>query len=386
MKKYSILISALVATLSVLLARSSFGHAGHDKAPGEEGEVTAKGPITISAEAKANLGLKVEEAELRTLEKTLTAIGVIEAIPTHSAIVASRIAGRVAGIAVVSGDKVRKGQTLVEVESRQIGNPPPRVTYQAPIDGVVTTVEAVLGAPVEPDKNLIQVVDLSEVFAEGRIFEGQVSAVKVGQKVRVYVESFPEDVFQGTVDVVSGALDPESRTLRVWARLKNLEGKLRPNMRARLSIVTAEADSVVAVPHSALLGDAGNLFAFVQADDKGLSYERRLVVVGMKDDRFVEIIEGVFPGDKVVTLGNYQLQYVAPKAPAAVDHDKTGAAHDEPVAASSSSWIKRIGFLLAAVVIVWLLIKIVAKALRRPQESSPVVSSRTSVASKVVIK
>ena len=297
--------------------------------------------------------------------------------------VSSRIAGRVAGIAVVSGDKVQKGQTLVEVESRQIGNPPPRVTYQAPIDGVVTTVEAVLGAPVEPDKNLIQVVDLSEVFAEGRIFEGQVAAVKAGQKVRVYVESFPQDVFEGTVDVVSGALDPESRTLRVWARLKNPDGKLRPNMRARLSIVTGEADSVVAVPHSALLGDAGNLFAFVQADDKGLSYERRPVVVGMKDDRFAEIIEGIFPGDKVVTLGNYQLQYVTPKAPAAADHDKVGA---ESGAASSISWIKRIGFWVISVVIVFLLIKIVAKAFRRTREPSAVLPTRRPVASDPVIK
>ena len=384
MKNYSVLIAALVATLSFTSARSSFAHAGHDKAPGEEGEVTAKGPITISAEARSNLGLKVEDAELRTIEKTLTAIGAIEVIPTRSAIVSSRIAGRVAGIAVVSGDKVQKGQALVEVESRQIGNPPPRVTYQAPIDGIVTTVEAAFGTPVEPDKNLIQVVDLSEVFAEGRIFEGQVAAVKVGQKVRVYVESFPQDVFEGTVDVVSGALDPESRTLRVWARLKNPDGKLRPNMRARLSIVTGEADSVVAVPHSALLGDAGNLFAFVQADDKGLSYERRSVVVGMKDDRFTEIIEGIFPGDKVVTLGNYQLQYVAPKAVAAADHDKVKVAHETD--AASNSGIKRIGFWVGAAVIVFLLVKIMVKAFRRTPEPSPVLSPRTSGVSKAVIK
>jgi multidrug efflux pump subunit AcrA (membrane-fusion protein) len=381
MKKYSVLIAALVAILSFTFARSSFAHAGHDKAPGEEGEVTAKGPITITAEAKTNLGIKVEEAEMRTLEKTLTAIGAIEAIPTRSAVVSSRIAGRVASIAVVSGDKVQKGQALVEVESRQLGNPPPRVTYQAPIGGIVTTVEAVLGAPVEPDKNLIQVVDLSEVYAEGRIFEGQVAAVKPGQKVRVYVESFPQDVFEGTVDVVSGALDPESRTLRVWARLKNPDGKLRPNMRARLSIVTAQADSVIAVPHSAVLGDAGNLFAFVQADDKGLSYERRPVVVGMKDDRFVEIIEGIFPGDKVVTLGNYQLQYVAPKKPPAAGEHAEAAAKQ-----GTSSLIKLVAFWIGAAVAVWLSLKSVMKARRRTQARSAVLSPRRPVATDAVIK
>lgn len=380
MKKFPLLFSAALAASLIATAPRMLAHAGHDKAPGEE-EVSSKGPITITAEAKANLNIKVEETELRTIEKTLTAIGAVEVIPTHSAIVASRIAGRVAAIAVVSGDKVQKGQALVEVESRQIGNPPPRVTYQSPIDGIVTTVEAVLGAPVEPDKNLIQVVDLSEVYAEGRIFEGQVASVKPGQKVRVYVESFPQDVFEGTVDVVSGALDPESRTLRVWARLKNPDGKLRPNMRARLSIVTAQADSVVAVSHSAVLGDAGNLFAFVQADDKGLSYERRPIVTGVKDDRFVEIIEGIFPGDKVVTLGNYQLQYVAPQKPAAAaEHAEAASEH------ATGSWLKRAAFWIGAAVVVWLLLKMGMKVLRRKRAPSAVLSPRRPVESDAVIK
>ena len=138
------------------------------------------------------------------------------------------------------------------------------------------------------------------------------------------------------MDLLSGTLDAETRTLKVWVRIKNPDLKLRPNMRARLNIVTAEADSVVTVPHSAVLGEAGNLFAFVQSDTDELVYERRPVVVGLKDDRFVEIIEGVFPSDKVVTLGNYQLQYVTTRKPAAKPAEAGGTnapaatAHTEP--------------------------------------------------------
>ncbi len=376
-------MAAVVCAL--LTPLEALAHAGHDKAPGEEGEVSTKGPITISAEAKTNLGVKVEEAELRTIEKTLSAIGAIEAIPTKSAVVSSRIAGRVAAISVVSGDKVTKGQTLIEVESRQVGNPPPRVPYAAPIDGVVTAVDASLGAPVEPDKNLLEVVDLSEVYAEGRIFEGQVAAVKVGQKVRVYVESFPDEVFEGMVDVVSGALDPESRTLRVWAKLKNPEGKLRPNMRARLSIVTSEADSVIGVPHSAILGEAGNLFAFVQADEQGLTYERRPVVVGTKDDRYVEIIEGIFPDDKVVTLGNYQLQYVAPTKAAPADAHETAA--QEHAGTPAGIFLSRTlllwggGAFLALVVVV-----LVVRSKQRPPAGAGAGSPRRPFPSDVVLK
>ena len=310
-------LAALSAMLVLSLAPRAFAHAGHDKAPGEEGESAAGGPIAITAEAKTNLKLTVEEAELRALEKTIMVIGQIEAIPSRSSAVTSRISGRVLDIKVTEGERVKKGQMLVEIESRQVGNPPPRVQYEAPIDGIITHRDVLLNDSVEPDKHLLEIVDMSEVYAEGRIFEGQIARVKAGQKVRINVESFPEDTFTGTVDLMSAALDPETRTLNVWVRVANPDGKLRPNMRATLHIVTDQADSVVAVPHSAVLGDAGNLFVFVQSDDAGLVYERRAVVTGIQDDRYVEMIEGVFPSDKVVTLGNYQLQYVTTKKPAA---------------------------------------------------------------------
>ena len=308
---------AVFAALSFLsVAPRALAHAGHDKAPGDEGESAVGGPIAITAEAKTNLKLTVEEAELRTLEKTFMVLGQIEAIPSRSSAVTSRISGRVLDIKATEGERVKKGQPLVEIESRQVGNPPPRVQYEAPIDGIITHRDVLLNDSVEPDKHLLEIVDMSEVYAEGRIFEGQVARVKTGQKVRIKVESFPEDTFEGRVDLMSGELDAETRTLKVWVRVPNPDGKLRPNMRATLNVVTDQADSVVGVSHSAVLGEAGNLFVFVQSDDAGLVYEKRAVVTGIKDDRYVEIIEGVFPSDKVVTLGNYQLQYVTTKKPA----------------------------------------------------------------------
>ncbi len=336
--------------VAVTFAPAVLAHEGHDKAPGEGGESPTSGPIAITAEAKRNLALKVEEAELRTLEKTALVFGQIEAVPTREAAVASRIPGRVSDLKVVDGETVKKGQLLLEVESRQLGDPPPRVQFTAPMDGIVTDLHVRPGASVEPDAHLLEVVDLSEVYAEGRVFEGQIARVKTGQKIRVYVESFPNDVFTGTVDLVSGSLDPETRTLKVMARVANPELKLRPNMRARLNIVTLQGDSVVTVPLSAVLGEAGHYFVFVQSDTDELVYERKPVVVGMKDDRYVEIIEGVFPTDKVVVDGNYQLQYVvatkpAPKptesggtnAPAASAHTHSDAGDDHGHSHSSAA-------------------------------------------------
>lgn len=381
-KFLALAVSALLLSGAIRL----FAHAGHDKAPGEEEEGATGGPIQITAEAKANLGIKVEEAQSRRLEKTFIAIGQIEAIPSRSAAVTSRISGRVVDIKAVEGQSVKRGDPLIEIESRQVGNPPPRVQYPAPIDGVVTRRDVLPNGAVEPDKNLLEIVDLSEVYAEGQVFEGQVSQVKVGQRVRATVESFPDLTFDGTVDLVSGVLDPQTRTLRIWVRIANAEAKLRPNMRATLNIVTDIADEVVAIPHSAVLGEAGNLFAFVQTDDQGLIYERRPVVIGIKDDQYVEIIEGVLPGDKVVTLGNYQLQYVTTRVKAADEHaDAPGAAphgHGEEAGATGAGgFLTRFArpLLIGGAIVVLLLIVLAVARSRRRRREGEYVSPASSV-------
>lgn len=306
-------LSLALSFLPILVPASSFAHEGHAHAPGEEGEGAALGPVSISPEAKQNLGLTVVEADVRTVEKVLQAIGRIEAIPSRAAAVSSRIAGRASALYVNDGERVKKGQALVEVESLQLGDPPPRVTYRAPFGGIVVHRDIALGETVDPGKHLMEIVDLSEVYAEGFVFEGQLAEVREGQTARVAVEAFPGEVFEGRVELVSGALDPETRALRLWVRLANPEIRLRPNMRATLHIVSSAGDSAVAVPRSAVLGDSGHYVVFVQSDTDELTFARRSVVLGTRDDRFVEIIEGVLPGDKVVTVGAYQLQYVPPK-------------------------------------------------------------------------
>ncbi len=333
MKRLTLLFSALV--LLAQPAANLSAHPGHDKAPGDDNNGPVTGPIKLTAEAGKNLGLKVETADLRTIEKTLAVLGHVEIDPARVAVVASRISGRITKLAVKEGDKVNAGDFLLTVESRQIGDPPPSVDFKAPIAGTIYEQPVFTGDSVEPNARLLTLADLSEVYVVGRIYEGQVAQVKKGQSVRIRAEAYPEGAFTGTVEGYTPRLDPETRTLGVRVRVVNPDFRLLPNMRATLNIVTAEADSVVAVPLSAVLGEAGNLFVFVQDDKDPLTFLRTPVVVGQRDDRYVEIVEGVLPGAGVVTVGNYQLQYVPPaaKTPAADAHDKADAA--KPAAAPS---------------------------------------------------
>jgi cobalt-zinc-cadmium efflux system membrane fusion protein len=323
----------LAAGVLLATAPFAFSHAGHDKAPGDDASGPVTGPIAISAEARKNLGLVTADADLRRVEKTLLVLGELQSIPSHNAAVSSRVAGRVAAILATDGEMVKKGDPIVEIETLQLGDPPPHVTYNAPIDGVVSDRHVVLGDSVEPSKHLVEVVDLSEIYAEGRLFEGQVSAVKIGQTVRIVVESFPDETFTGKMERFDSQLDEETRTLKVWVRIANKDLKLRPNMRARLSIVVDKAEDAIAVPLRAILGEAGNLFAYVQSDTDELVFERRPVVTGLRDDQYIEVSEGIFPGDKVVTVGNYQLQYVTTRKKPAVPPPSEGAAPMKPAEA-----------------------------------------------------
>lgn len=303
-------IATAMLVVVMMTCLPALAHEGHDHAPGDDEGGASSGPIIITEDARKNLDLQTAEAEVRTINNVLSVIGQVEPIPSRSAAITSRVSGRVYSLKVQEGELVKKGQALVEVESRQLGDPPPRVEYKSPIDGVIIDRHAVLGDTVEPDKHLLEVVDLGDVYVEGRIYEGQISLIKNGQKVRVIVESYPAESFEGTVEVISGALDAESRTLKVWVRVPNGSLKLRPNMRATLHILVGQSESVIGIPNQSILGEAGEYFTFIQSDSNPLEYKRQSVVLGAKDDQFSEVVEGILPGDRVVTSGNYQLQYI----------------------------------------------------------------------------
>ena len=346
--------------LTLCMASPVLAHEGEDhaEAPGTESAASAvAGPIEVSEVAQRNLGLTVEEAELRAVETTLRVIGEIRADPARSGTVSSRISGRVSAVFAQEGEWVERGKRLVEVESLQLGDPPPRVRYASPVSGVVTDRHVVVGDDVEPSRHLFEVADLSEVLAIGRVFEGQIGQVSVGQGVRVRVPSYPHDVFEGVVERLGGKLEPRSRSLAVYIRVPNRDGRLRPHMRATLSLITGGADLALAIPKTAVLGEAGNLYAFVQDEDRAERFERRPLVLGVSNDRFVEVIEGLYPGERVVAEGNYSLQYLTPIVEERSEHAGAGSedegeahAHSEDMWSSTMLWVLGVlGALIVAV-------------------------------------
>lgn len=292
----------------LLLATAAFAGPGHDHGDEPGALAAAAGPIRLTETMARNLDLQTTEAVLQPLEKSFPVLGHVEADQMRVAAVSPRIAGRVTQLAVQDGDAVRAGDFLLELESRVVADPPPRLRFVAPRDGVVFDLSALAGEAVAPETPLLRIADLAEVFAVAPVHEGQLAAVRPSQRVRARALAFPDAEFAGTVERTAAGLDRETGTLRVFVRVANPDGRLRPGMRLRLAFVTADTDAAVVVPRAAVLGEGGDLFVFRQTAP--LTYERTPVVTGLRDERFIEIVDGVLPGDLVVTRGNYQLQYV----------------------------------------------------------------------------
>ena len=262
------------------------------------------GPVKLTKEQQAAIGLKTAKAELRDIDAVLMLNGKVKLDPNLHAHVSTRIEGRVEKLYANVGDKVEKGQKLAEIQSRQIGNPPPVVTIEAIVGGVINERNATLGESVDPDKELFHIIDLSEVIVEAEVYEEDIGKVKLDQAARIRVLGYPGDAFEGKITFVGLELDPEKRTLPVWISVKNPGWKLRPDMFVKAAVVLARNEGVLSVPKDALMAEGGEKFVFVQAGD---TFNRVDVKTGAEDDSFVEIQEGIVPDDVVVTVGKREV-------------------------------------------------------------------------------
>ena len=265
--------------------------------------------IILDQTAVQNLRLELVATTEETFETTVFAIGRIEEISANRSALASRIPGRVIELNAHVGDEVEQGQVLAVIESRQPGDPPPSVELKALLGGLVVDTHARIGEPVEPDSDLLDISDRSSVWAVARIPEPEAANIVPGTKARIRIPALGETFIEATLDRYGVEANREAGTLEGIFVLDNSEGRLQPGMRVEFSIITRSRKNVMAVPHEAIQGDPTKRVVFVEDFELPNAFIRAPVVLGEENDRYVEIINGLFPGDEVVTRGSYALSF-----------------------------------------------------------------------------
>ena len=179
-------------------------------------------------------------------------------------------------------------------------------TLRAPFAGIITKYDVSQGESVARDKELFTLVDTSSVWVLGDIYEKDLGRIPGHGDCLVKVSSYPDERFQGRITYLSDFLDPSSRTAKLRCVVPNKDGRLKLEMFADVFIPTTSATAAAVVPGAALQDIEGKPVVFVQRD--ATHFEKRDVTLGERGEQQAQILDGVRPGEKVVTVGSFYLK------------------------------------------------------------------------------
>ena len=213
------------------------------------------------------------------------------------------------------------GLTTKEIEEIiESGKRQSRFYVTAPINGQIIKQDAILGATVDKSETLYSILDTDVVWIEGEVYEDSLALVdnklQVGSAVRIRIPAYPNNVFTGRLSRISGVVNPEKRSVSIWTEADNPSHKLKPGMFAEQTLIIEELNNVLSVPLNAVIEDGPTEIVFVES---GNAYIKHEVQVGVKDDQYIEIKDGLLEGEKVVIQGTHQLMQAAAGSTTVVD-------------------------------------------------------------------
>ncbi|EZP72881.1 Secretion protein HylD [Sphingomonas paucimobilis] len=200
---------------------------------------------------------------------------------------------------------------------------------RAPFSGWVSLRTVSPGAIVTAGTAIATVSDISRIKLDFTVPETRLSMIREGQPIKAVSSAYPDRPFSGTIATIDPVIDPATRAVRVRAILPNPDRMLKPGMLLTVSVAARQRQSL-AVPELAVVGEGDERYLFIVAEGKA---RRVKVATGMRQNGLVEILDGVKPGQKVVTDGVVKLSDGAPvrlagedrEPPKVADRAATGA-------------------------------------------------------------
>lgn len=184
-----------------------------------------------------------------------------------------------------------------------------KTVVTAPFSGVIGLRKVSLGAYLEAGDDIAKLEDVSLVKVDFRVPEVYLAKVRSGQAIEIVVDAFPDTAFKGEVYAIEAGIDGETRTALVRARVSNEMGKLHSGMFARVSLIMSKKKNALSVPEQALWPQGTENFVYRVIDG---TVALTKVELGRRTPGHVEILNGLSPGDLVVTEGQQKIRDGAP--------------------------------------------------------------------------
>ncbi len=325
---------------------------GMDYIPVYEGEDEGDGTVKVSLDKVQRSGVRTEQVQTRVLMQLVRAAGTVKIDERQLTTVTLRSDGYVEDLFVnATGQSVRAGEPLFRVYSPEIqraqidllvamrsqgpqslgpsgiegamqrlrnlgvpesrikevratGSNPRMIDWPSPATGTVISKRIINGQRVMAGDELYRIADLSSVWVIADVAEADLSSIRVGMRATVTFRAYQAQPVEGEVTFIYPELKPETRTARVRIEVPNPDGLLRADMYADV-VFRAGADEapVIAVPESAVI-DSGTRQIVLIARGEG-RFEPRPVKLGRRGDGYAEALEGVKPGEEVVTTATF---------------------------------------------------------------------------------
>ncbi len=224
-----------------------------------------------------------------------------------------------------------------------------RLAIMAPFDGVVGIRSVALGDYVKDGADLVSLEDRSRMWVDFRLPERFVGQTKVGQAVEVALDAMPGKPFAGKVEALDALVDANGRSLLVRARVDQPGAELKSGMFAKARIVFAVRERALMVPEEALVPQGGKQYLIkavpassgaapaVSGNGAGpaLVSQRLEAKLGVRQAGKVEILEGLSPGDLIVTAGQARVMRGDALPLKVIDIGKPPPGRSSPAGASS---------------------------------------------------
>jgi membrane fusion protein (multidrug efflux system) len=186
-----------------------------------------------------------------------------------------------------------------------------RLKVLAPFDGITGLKQINVGDYLKDGADMVNVEDLDAVLLDFRLPERFQAKIRAGQKAQLTVDALPGRPFTAVVQAVDPLIEANGRSVGVRGCVDNRQQQLRPGMFARVNAVFGMRENAMVIPEEAIIPQGGRTFVVkVVPGEKpdSLMSERVAVKTGLRQPGKVEILEGLAAGDTVVTAGHQRLQ------------------------------------------------------------------------------
>jgi len=269
-----------------------------------------EGRTQIAGSMAKESGIKTEKAGAQTIKETLMLSGRVQTDPNRLSHVRARYPGIVKSIKRNLGDTVRAGEILATVQSNESLQ---TYSIKAPISGMIVRRDIQIGEATG-DTPLYIITDLSQVWAEFDVFDRNLGRIKSGQTI--LIDTLDKKQIVGKIDWISPLTAHASQSVRARVVLRNPERRFRPGQFVRGQVTIARHEVPLAVRQSAIQRFRDFQVVFARFDD---TYEVRMLELGRRDQKWVEVLGGLKPDTEYVSQNSYLIK---------ADIEKSGASHD----------------------------------------------------------